>query len=226
MKNIKNHEIVHVSNLSFLIKKIDDLTLKLDNLAQESDVVHTKISLLTGAPVYSDTLPVPNIDPNRGGWLYSKTVDNSDKFNYYFYNNNSLSPMLVSELKNFWAVVTVYNFVNAQSIPFMVLYTLPTGVDDQEVWYKSKIAYSINLTDKKLYSGEKILVYMGEKPIYHTKLRSFKLDIKTITGNGLNTETINLLSVHCDSLVPLGYTCGVQNVGWSNNNVKFNIELK
>ena len=209
--NTNGDHSLHISNL---------------DLAKESDVVHTKIALSLGAQVYSDTLPIPTIDINRGGWFYSKQASNADKFNYYFYGHNPLSTMLVSEITNFWAVITVYTFVNAQSVPFLALYTLPTGVGDQEPWYKSKITYSINLTDKKLYSGEKILVYMGEKPIYHTKLRSFKLDVSTVTGSGLNTETINLLSLQCDSLVPLGYTCGVQNLGWSNDDVKFNIELK
>lgn len=202
---------------------------KLDTLiAQESAPVHNKILLETDQAVlvYADTLPVPQRDPARGGWKHTKIATGSNKFNYYFYGNQIANPMLLSELLGTFMVGTIHTFLDTTSVPFIVLYTLPTGSGDAAAWYKSRIAYSINLAGKKLYSGEKIVLYTGEKPIYHTKLRAFKLDVVTTTGTADLTETVNLISVHSDSGTPIDHSITVQNVGWSNEEIKYNMELK
>ena len=191
-----------------------------------SDPIHNKLLLETSSQVYADTSPTPSRDPVRGGWKYTKDIAGASKFNYYFYGNQTANPMKLNELLGMYMIGTIHTFIDANTVPFFVIYTLPTGVGDAAAWYKSRISYSINLDGKKLYSGEKILLYTGEKPSYATKLRSFKLDVVITTGTADPEETVNLLSLHCDSLVDVNHSVTVQNLGWSNSDVGFNIELK
>tara|TARA_R110000737_G_C14617241_1_gene492203 strand:- start:3066 stop:3752 length:687 start_codon:yes stop_codon:yes gene_type:complete len=188
--------------------------------------VSTKIVLSEAAAVYADTLPVPVIGASRGGWKYTKDVTGSNKFNYYFFSNQVANPMLLSELEGFWMCGTIDTFVDATSVPFLVLYTLPTGSGDAAAWYKSRIAYSIDLSKHHLYSGEKIVLYWGKKPEFDHKHRHFELTQTVTTGTAAAGETVNLLSAHCDSAVPAGYSTTIQGLGWTNKHVKMNIHLK
>ena len=188
--------------------------------------IHNKLLLETSAPVYADTSPTPSRDPARGGWKYTKDIAGASKFNYYFYENQTANPMKLNELLGVYMIGTIHTFIDTLTVPFFVIYTLPTGVGDSAAWYKSRIAYRINLDGKKLYSGEKILLYTGVKPDYITKLRSFKLDVLITTGTADPEETVNLLSLHCASEVGVNHSVTVQNVGWSNSDVGFNLELK
>ena len=119
-------------------------------------------------------------------------------------------------------------FTTLGEIPFLVLYTLPDGINDSEVWYKSKISYTINpLTP--FFAGERVLLYAGKnKTSQHDGIRHLKLDQEIITSyNGLinTSETVNLLSVHSNSTNPAGFTCNIHNVGWSIHTVETNILL-
>mgnify|MGYP003655675909 CR=1 FL=1 len=212
--NIDQTNNNNANNLQVLLKYQDILP------------VSTKLVLSESAAIYADSSPVPSYSLARGGWKYTKLATGSDKFNYYFYGNQVANPMLLSELKGFWMCGTIDTFLNTNSVPYLVIYTLPTGSGDAAAWYKSRIAYSIDLTGKKLYSGEKIVLYWGEKPIYNHKLRFFELTQVTTTGTADAGETINLLSAHSDSLTPAGYSATIQGLGWTNSDVKMNIELK
>ena len=192
----------------------------------EGNTIHNKLLLEDSAQIFADTLPVPIRDPADGGWKYIKDIAGASKFNYYFYGNQTANPMKLKELLGMYMIGTIHTFIDTKTVPFFVIYTLPTGVGDSAAWYKSRIAYSINLSGKKLYSGEKILLYTGTKPKYETNLRSFKLEVVTITGQADNEETVNLLSLHCDSGTGINHSVTVQNIGWSNSEVSLNIELK
>jgi hypothetical protein len=188
--------------------------------------IHNKLLLETSTAVYADTSPAPTRDPVRGGWNYTKDIAGVSKFNYYFYGNQTANPMKLNELLGMYMIGTIHTFIDTVTVPFFVIYTLPTGVGDAAAWYKSRISYSINLEGKKLYSGEKILLYTGLKPDYVTKLRSFKLEYQVTTGTADPQETVDLLSLHCASEVGVNHSVTVQNIGWSNSDVGFNIELK
>ena len=193
---------------------------------EQNDIVHNKLLLETSAQVYADSLPIPVRDMAGGGWNYTKDVTGASKFNYYFFGNHTANPMKLSELLGTFIVGSIHTFENNKSVPFIVLYTLPTGVGDAAAWYKSRISYSINLSGKKLYSGEKIMLYTGEKPTYHSKLRAFKLDVLGVTGSADLNEIVNLISAHCDSEVPVNHSVTINNLGWTNSEIGLNIELK
>jgi hypothetical protein len=107
----------------------------------------------------------------------------------------------------------------------LVLYTVPTGVGDAAAWYKSKIAYAIDISAQKLFSGERILIYSGNEPDIYPKLRKIHCSQIIKTGHGLNTETLNLLTVQSDSGAPDSNKITVHNCGWGAGEIKMNLQL-
>ena len=194
-------------------------------LALESEPVQIKLKLSESAAVYADTLPIPVENLSRSGWKWTKSAAGVEKFNYYFYSNQANNPMTIIQLKTFWACVSINTFTDIKSVPFMVLYTSPTGINDEAFWYHSKIAYAIDLSGQHLYSGEKILIYTGTRPIYLDKLRAFKLTNIIKTGEAKLNEVVSLLSVHSDSGSADDCQIVTHQVGWTNNHVAMNIGL-
>ena len=94
-----------------------------------------------------------------------------------------------------------------------------------QAWYKSKIAYAIAPNAQKLFNGEKILIYSGTKPDIYPKLRKVHCSQEVKTGNCLDTETLNLLTVHSDSSAPDANSITVHNCGWAASEIKMNLQL-
>ena len=202
----------------------DLMIAKLDKLVHSEEHIDCKVALAEGSAVYAGTLPTPSASLGFPGWKHTKG-SGVEKFNYYFYGNNSNNPYLLKELDNFWAVVTCHTITTTGSLPFLVLYTVPTGVGDAEAWYKSKIAYVIDITAQKLFSGERILIYSGDEPNIYPKLRKIHCSQEVKTGNCLDTETLNLLTVHSDSSAPDSNSITVHNCGWKASEIKMNLQL-
>ena len=202
----------------------DLMIAKLDNLVHAEEHIDCKVALSEGAAVYADSMPSPVSSLGFPGWKHTKG-SGVEKFNYYFYGNNTNNPYLLKELDNFWAVVTCHTITTTGSLPFLVLYTLPNGINDAEAWYKSKIAYAIAPNAQKLFNGEKILIYSGTKPDIYPKLRKVHCSQEVKTGNCLDTETLNLLTVHSDSSAPDANSITVHNCGWAASEIKMNLQL-
>ena len=152
----------------------------------------------SGASVYADSLPIPTEDPDgRAGWLFSKTAG-AEKFNYYMYSQGSL-PITLGHLNSVFFTGSVDNYVSGASVPFVVIYTKPTGVGDAGVWYHSKIIYAIhNTADIQL--GELCYFYGGVKPSHITSsYRHILLNNKIVEGDALPAEEILYMSIHSDS---------------------------
>jgi hypothetical protein len=211
-----------MSEIEILSRQLNELELI------KTDVVSFKIEVdqPEGVAAYSDTQPAPTKSITLSGWDYTKTLSNSDKYNYYFYSNSLMNPFSIKELRNFWMVVTLYSTASISTIPFLVLYTLPTGTGDAQPWYHSKISYSFS-PHASVYAGEKILLYAGNnKPQFHKNLRHIRLNQVIVDGDGLSTEIVNLLSAQSNSANPVGFRVCTHSVGWENNETKINTLLR
>lgn len=189
-----------------------------------------KVGDIKGMTAYADSSPAPIADGNyNNSWKYTKTLSNADKFNIYFYGNQATNPIYYHDLNNFWAVITMGAYTTTGEIPFMVLYTLPNGLNDMSAWYKSKVSYSIDATKHKFFAGERVLIYAGtRRPKYHEGIRHIQLDVEGVVcfySSVPLDETINALSVHSNSTNPAGFTCNLHNVGWSIHQAQTNILL-
>ena len=188
--------------------------------------ISMKYNLADAAAVYADTLPAPTSSSTLSGWLYEK-VSGSQKFNYYFYLNQVLNPIKISELYNCYAVCTVHTVSDITSIPFFVLYSLPTGVNDGfPGFYHSSFTYSFKTGTNKIFSNDKVLFWCGKrKPKVHPNLRHIKLDVETTNGDALLTETLNYMTFHCNSEVSNDYKLTTHSLGWEIKNVSVNNKL-
>lgn len=155
----------------------------------------------------------PVYDPDdRHGWYFRKDAADTAKFNYFFYAQGNKA-ITLGELKSVFANVTIDNYQNITSVPFFIVYTKPTGVNDSGSWYHSKITYIIDATST-IMLGEEIEIYSINKQTKHHKHRRMvAFDTKLLSGEGLSTEEILTVSIHSDSSAPANTQILVKNVG-------------
>ena len=93
-------------------------------------------------------------------------------------------------------------------------------------WYHSRRSYSINTSNQKIIVGEHINLYSGDKPDFKNNNRSIPLESITDTGDCLDSEVINTISVHSDSSSLIGTRILVSDMGWNlGHEIKRNIKL-
>ncbi len=161
-----------------------------------------------------ESTPVAD-DNDRTGWLFTKSIADTAKFNYYYYSQGNTAVTL-ADLTSLIAEVTIDNYQAINSIPFFVVYTKPTGVGDGGLWFHSKIAYTMD-SDQKIILGESVRFYADDKPIEDEldRKRLIKCNTKIVTGTALDTEEILTISFHSDSGAGAGTQILVSNLGYS-----------
>ena len=184
------------------------------------------ITTAVAVSVYADTLPIPFKNNVLGGWKYEKTSTGTGKFNYYFKAHEPLSPIHIDHLENFYMVVTCDVLNTVLDVPFLVLYTNPTGVNDDQPWYHSKISYSIDITKHQIFGGDKCLLWAGRvEPKGFPNLNKIRLTNEIITGEGGPHEILNYLTAHSHSTTAVNYKCTVHTLGWGIKNIDVNMDL-
>tara|TARA_R110000803_G_scaffold46302_1_gene97268 strand:+ start:3666 stop:4337 length:672 start_codon:yes stop_codon:yes gene_type:complete len=193
--------------------KLDTLGNKLDKIAVDVKV-NGKVQLtsLTGQAVYADSFPIPTQDEdNRNGWLFTKTQADASKFNYFFYSQGNKA-LTLADLKGLNAEISIDSYSNTSSIPFFVVYTKMTGINDG-AWYHSKIVYTLT-ADETISIGERISIWSIKKPVIYDKIRQVEFNNKQIFGEGLPTEEILTISLQSDSDSVTGTKILVKEVGF------------
>ena len=125
-------------------------------------------------------------------------------------------------------VASVDTYTNVTSVPFVVVYTKPTGVGDAEVWYHSKIAYTIHEQTTNIMLGEKVQFYTHQIiPTDNYGFRQISLPIEIKTGDALPDEEILYITLHSDSSAPDNTTILVSDFGVQTNHPeKINLRMK
>ena len=79
--------------------------------------------------------PITNLDSNEG-WEFKKTVADT-KFNLFYYNgvNENLK---VNDMRGLFSRVLLNDI---SDVPYFSIYTKPTGQNDAQPWYHSRIRY-------------------------------------------------------------------------------------
>lgn len=211
------------------MNKISQSSQLLDPILYHTGQV--KSSSAGGIAVYADSSPAPIADNDgRDGWLFSKSVADASKFNYYFYGEGS-SPILLNEISSLLCDVTIDNYQDITSLPFIIIYTKPTGVGDAGVWYHSKIIYTMN-SDEKILLGEGVTFYGGLKPNIHSNMNGKRLiECNTLitSGDALPTEEVLTIALHSDSGSPASTQILVSSLGLDiilSDNKKIETRLK
>jgi len=199
-------------------------------ITQSTNGIHNGFIKLMGSgpSVYADSFPLPTADNNdREGWLFSKT-SGAEKFNYYFYGQGN-KPITLSHLNNVFFTGSIDNYVSDASVPFVVIYTKPTGIGDAGAWYHSKIAYALHNTEDIQVGEICLFSCIGEVVDVPITYRQVRLLNKITTGEALRTEEILTISVQSDSGSADTTQILIQDLGFQalrgNHKIQRNIKL-
>tara|TARA_R110000764_G_scaffold34621_3_gene77251 strand:+ start:176 stop:775 length:600 start_codon:yes stop_codon:yes gene_type:complete len=186
-----------------------------------------KLTSASGVAIYADSLPAPTADLNgRDGWLYTKT-SGAEKFNYYIWSQGS-KPLRLRELRSVSMVASVDTYTDVASVPFVVIYTKPTGVGDEQPWYHSKISHSFHNQSSVIMLGERVQFYTHQiLPSESYGVRRISLPVEIKSGDALPDEEILYITVQSDSAGAnntqiLISDCGIE----TNHQERIQIRLK
>ena len=160
-----------------------------------------------------ETEPIADPD-NVDGWLFSKAMAGSAKFNYFFYGGAGTTEVLtLADMRSYWSVVRIDNYQAVNSLPFIVIYTKPTGVGDAGPWYHSKIRGHFNPDTHHIALGEQVQMYLGNEPSVDYGYRKIKCD-RVLEGDGYANEVILYMTIHSDSDAPVGTQIFASDFGY------------
>ena len=186
-----------------------------------------KLTSPSGVAVYADSLPSPTADLNgRDGWLYTKT-SGAEKFNYYLWSQGSRA-LRLRDLRSVYMIASIDTYANVRSVPFIVIYTKPTGIGDQEPWYHSKISHTININSSIIMLGEKVQFYTHQVlPLDNQGYRRIPLPIEIKSGDALPDEEILYITIHSDSAAAANTQILISDFGLETNHQdRIQIRLK
>ena len=167
----------------------------------------------TAAIAGAETAPVADPD-NVNGWLFSKAIAGAAKFNYFFYGGTGTTEVLtLGDMRSYWSVVRIDNYQAANSLPFIIIYTKPTGSGDAGAFYHSKISGHFNPVTHHIALGEQVQMYLGNEPSVDYGYRKIKCD-RVIEGNGYANEEILYMTLHSDSDAPVSTQIFTSDYGY------------
>lgn len=244
MTKVQKNNIVSISNN--LLKNIDEGIDKLNLYQPSLSSINTEIKSISsltktedgkssikleyGSALYADTTPAPTKEgTGREGWYYTNPVA-GNKMNLYFFDGNS-ETFTVSDLEYLYSKIYIDSWnANVQNLPFLQVYTKPTGIGDAGAFYHSRITYDLTNGTQKIGVGEEVYFFGGNTELLDEdkwfENRSINADNVVIQGEGLGTEEILFLVLATDSAAQAnGVNIGIKEVGFSMGNVKRKITL-
>jgi hypothetical protein len=128
--------------------------------------------------------------------------------NLYFYGyglTNAFQRVIeVSDLKNFFVKGRILSLTNINTIPFVNVYTRPTGSGDAGSFFKSRITYRVAQSNI-LPSEEMVMFFERDEPgagldenVFRNVARKNMVEIARL-GAGADTEQVFLISVNTDT---------------------------
>lgn len=198
-------------------------------VTQTTNGIHNGFVKLTGsgASVYADSSPIPTADiDDREGWLFSKTTG-IEKFNYYIYGQGS-HPITLKNLHNVFFTGAVDDYQNTLSVPFVVIYTKPTGSGDFDTWYHSRIKYSLNPNHRNNIQLGEICFFkcINEPKNIPSTYRHINLSNKGVDGDGAETEEILYISIHSDTTSANSTKILIQDAGYQTHDERTTRNIK
>jgi hypothetical protein len=149
------------------------------------------------------------IDENgRNGWKFVNDTSQAGS-NIFWYSNKQPPfgsglqlPFTFNDIDSVYCVVTTNAVEDVDQLPFLNLYSFPTGVNDgNPAFYHSR--WSLAPQTQGL-AYEKVLYYYGTNPAVYPELRHVPLTLVSNPPNGerLGTEVIYLMALNTGSAQP------------------------
>lgn len=234
--NSAGHQKVNIENSSITVtpsgiintsdvnthSKLDSLNyqeLNKDGFAQ------VLLSSAGGTAVRADTTAVVQEDPeNRDGWNITNSVGGT-KFNLYYFDGTQ-EIVTLGELLSLYFKAFINNNTEDSSMPYLQIYTKPTGVGDAGPFYHSRINYEYN-EDNTIGIGEECIFYAEEEPSTGFNNRKIKLNNKVVLGDGASSEEVLYLVVASNSTATQNaVNVTINLLGFNTSSIKRNLCLK
>ena len=213
--NVSNKNYVDVADASLnALIATESSTRSSEDAKIISSSIRSVVLPLTSALIGGQAYPAVMPDAVRGlsydGWYYKKVSDvGADrKINWYLGPDTN---MLVSDLKQ---VFFEMNLINKTGLPFITVYTKPTGTGDFASWFKSSRTFELlnpsllsSLSNNTPYCFHYKFDSNASDPFSYNhanKLMSPSDVVANIRGNFLPTEQILFFSFGTDSISPVG----------------------
>jgi len=177
-----------------------------------------------GTAVKADTTLTVQDDPEkREGWNCVNPVSSTKLNLYYFSGSNEI--ITLGELSS----VYFKGFINVNtefsSLPFINVYTKPTGSNDAQPWYHSRITYEYN-NDNTIGIGEECVFFGKGSPSTEFNNRKIQLNNVIVDGQGLDSEEILYIVVSTNSLATVNSVDTTLNIlGFNTSNIRRNLVL-
>jgi hypothetical protein len=177
-----------------------------------------------GIAVKADTSLTVQDDPEkREGWNCINSVSSTKLNLYYFSGSNEI--ITLGQLSSVYFKGFINVFTEFSSLPFINVYTKPTGSGDAQPWYHSRITYEYN-NDNTIGIGEECVFFGKETPSTEFNNRKIQLNNVIVVGEGLDAEEILYITVSTNS----GATQDAVNttlniVGFNTSSIRRNLVL-
>ena len=176
-----------------------------------------------------EAMPVP--DPSdRPGWHFEKTLPN-EKINVFVGVPNNMT-VDYSKVQCFWSIISIDDFTDSSSLPWLSLYTATQGDSGDHSWYRSKVDYTIPHDRDAILPGERVCIWHGKTHPPAEMLngaRTIQLVPSLVGPNPLPTDRVQFLVLQTDSAatacVLTAETVAYQLQNTSPDGLLFNLHL-
>jgi len=163
-----------------------------------------------------------DIDYKNGWYIINDTA--GTKFNIYV-GNGAEENFTVADITSVYFKAHLNRYTGVASVPFMQIYTKPTGANDAGAFFHSRINYVFN-QDEIIGIGEEIVFFGGQAPSKNFSQRSIELTDVQILGE--NNPTEEILYIVCASNSGAGVNemnIVLNDIGFEYGNITRNYEL-
>lgn len=177
-----------------------------------------------GTSVKADTTCAVQKDPEfREGWNCINNVTSS-KFNFYIFNGTE-ETLLLGDISSIYFKGFINRFTGVQSVPFLQIYTKPTGSGDAGAFYHSRINYEYN-NDNTIGLGEECIFYGENLPSTSFSNRKIQFNNKIVLGDGADSEEVLYIVCASSSTASINEMNSTINlIGFNDTNIKRNYYL-
>ena len=178
--------------------------------------MQSKLMTAGATAIQADSLPLAIADDSdRPGWKYIKDAGSNptDKFNYYFYGG-AYESLKCKNISSLFFCGSIDKWTNtANEAPFFVLYTKPTGSNDEAAWYHSRHAFTLHMGSQLIRAGERCVFYALAEPVNSFDgARKIKFNTRIDTGTWNEENQVLYCTVQSDSGAP-AMECLVEHMG-------------
>ena len=100
----------------------------------------------------------------RPGWGFIKNAESPAAAKINWYVGPSANEVVnYKELSCYWCIITIDDFTDGASLPWLQIYTKPTGLPPGDAsWYRSKLDLQIPTGRELVRPGERVCLYWGK----------------------------------------------------------------